>query len=285
MKNFKYFRPKDLDELLAIKNERKEEARLLAGGSNLLVYIKEGSLKHATLVDIDSLTDLKGIREKGGYLEIGAAETITDIMASPLVSEKLPFLRESLKVFANPLIRNISTVAGNIAEGSPIADTAPLLLVLNSEVVAASIAGRRNIPIDDFFISLGKTEIKADEVIVTIRIPIPETGRGKFVKLGLRKGTSCSVVSVAVWLIANGRGVEDIRIALGGVAPLPLRAVKTEALFKSKILDENNIGELALEVTNEVTPITDVRSSAAYRSEVSAALLSKAVRECLGMEE
>lgn len=285
MKNFKYFRPKDMDELLAIKNERQEEARLLAGGSNLLVYIKEGSLKHATLVDIDSLTDLKGIREKDGYLEIGAAETITDIMASPLLSEKLPFLRESLKLFANPLIRNISTVAGNIAEGSPIADTAPLLLVLNSEVVAASIAGRRNIPIDDFFISLSKTEIKADEVIVTIRIPIPERGKGKFVKLGLRKGTSCSVVSVAVWLIANGRGVEDIRIALGGVAPLPLRAVKTEALFKGKILDEHNIGELALEVANEVTPITDVRSSAAYRSEVSAALLTKAVRECMGMEE
>jgi carbon-monoxide dehydrogenase medium subunit len=285
VKNFKYFRPKDLDELLAIKNEQKEEARLLAGGSNLLVYIKEGSLKSATLVDIGSLEALKGIREKDGYLEIGAAETITDIMASPLVSEKLPFLRESLKSFANPLIRNISTVAGNIAEGSPIADTAPLLLVLKSDVVAASITGRRNIPIDDFFISLGKTEIKAEEVIVTIRIPIPERGKGKFVKLGLRKGTSCSVVSVAVWLIANGRGVEDIRIALGGVAPLPLRAVKTEALFTGKILDENNIGELALEVTNEVKPITDVRSSAAYRSEVSAALLSKAVRDCLGMEE
>lgn len=285
MKNFKYFRPKNLDELLAIKNELKEKARLLAGGSNLLVYIKEGSLKSGTLVDIGSLAALKGIREKDGYLEIGAAETITDIMASPVVSEKLPFLRESLRVFANPLIRNISTVAGNIAEGSPIADTAPLLLVLNSEVVAASITGRRNIPIDDFFISLGKTEIKANEVIITIRIHIPETGRGKFVKLGLRKGTSCSVVSVAVWLIANGRGVEDIRIALGGVAPLPLRAVKTEALFRGKILHEHNIGELALEVTNEITPITDVRGGAAYRSEVSAALLSKAVRECLGMEE
>ncbi len=285
MKNFKYFRPKNLDELLAIKNELKKEARLLAGGSNLLVYIKEGSLKSGTLVDIGSLAALKGIREKDGYLEIGAAETITDIMASPVVSEKLPFLRESLRVFANPLIRNISTVAGNIAEGSPIADTAPLLLVLNSEVVAASITGRRNIPIDDFFISLGKTEIKANEVIITIRIPIPETGRGKFVKLGLRKGTSCSVVSVAVWLIANGRGVEDIRIALGGVAPLPLRAVKTEALFRGKILNEHNIGELALEVTNEITPITDVRGGAAYRREVSAALLSKAVRECLGMEE
>lgn len=285
MKDFKYFQPKDLDELLAIKNEQKEKARLLAGGSNLLVYIKEGSLKSATLVDISSLAALKGIREKDGYLEIGAAETITDIMASPLVSEKLPFLQESLKVFANPLIRNIATAAGNIAEGSPIADTAPLLLVLNSEVVAASTAGERTIPIDDFFISLGKTEIKADEVIVTIRTPIPETGKGKFVKLGLRKGTSCSVVSVAVWLIANGRGVEDIRIALGGVAPLPLRAVKTEALFKGKILDENNIGELAFEVTDEVTPITDVRSSAAYRSEISAALLAKAVRECMGMEE
>jgi len=285
VKDFKYFRPKNLDELLAIKNEQKEEARLLAGGSNLLVYIKEGSLKSGTLFDISSLAALKGIREKDGYLEIGAAETITDIMASPLVSEKLPFLRKSLQVFANPLIRNISTVAGNIADCSPIADTAPQLLVLKSEVVAASIAGRRNIPIDDFFISLGKTEIKADEVITTIRIPIPERGKGKFVKLGLRKGTSCSVVSVAVWLIANGRGVEDIRIALGGVAPLPLRAVKTEALFKSRILDENNIGELALEVANEVTPITDVRSSAAYRSEVSAALLTKAVRECLGMEE
>jgi len=285
VKDFKYFRPKNLDELLAIKNEQKEEARLLAGGSNLLVYIKEGSLKRGTLVDISSLAALKGIREKDGYMEIGAAETIADIMASPLVSEKLPFLRESLQVFANPLIRNIATAAGNIADGSPIADTAPQLLVLNSEVVAASIAGSRNIPIDDFFIALGKTEIKAGEVITTIRIPIQERGKGKFVKLGLRKGTSCSVVSVAVWLIANGHGVEDIRIALGGVAPLPLRAVKTEALFKGKMLNENNIGELALEVTNEVTPITDVRSSAAYRSEVSAALLTKAVRECLGMEE
>jgi carbon-monoxide dehydrogenase medium subunit len=122
-------------------------------------------------------------------------------------------------------------------------------------------------------------------VILKIQFPVPEKGRGGHVKLGLRRGTSCSVASVAVWIAAAKNRVEDIRIALGGVAPTPMRARKTESSFKAQSLDWDKISNLAQTVAEEISPITDVRGSAEYRRQVSVSLLAKAIRQALGMEE
>jgi CO/xanthine dehydrogenase FAD-binding subunit len=285
--NFSYTRPDDLKSLLAVKARGKEKALILAGGSNLIVYIKDRLIREGTIVDISAIDELAGIRLESGRVEIGANESITDIVESPLIREHVPFLSESLGQFANPLIRNMSTIGGNIADASPIADAAPLLLVLDARVEIVSAAGRRALPLEEFFISPRKTRLKAEEVITAFSFPLPERGRGKFIKLGLRRGTACAVTSVAVWLAAAEGKVEDIRIALGGVAPRPIRARKTEDLFRGQELTEARIAELATALNREaeISPIDDVRGSAGYRRAVSVKLLARAVRLCAGMEE
>lgn len=285
MKNFRYLKPRSVEELLKIKNEEGDKALLLAGGSNILVYIKDGIIQEGTLVDISAIEELRRIHEGGGYLKIGAATTITEIIESSLLKEQIPFLPQSLKKFANPLIRNKATIGGNIADASPVADTVPPLLVLKGEAVVASAAGERMIPLNEFFVGPRVTNLKSNEVILRLQFALPERGSGRFIKLGLRKGTAISVTSVAVWLIMEDQQVADIRIALGGVAPIPIRAEQTEALFKGERLNPERIKTLSSELIKELSPISDVRGSAAYRREVSTRLLGRAIRQCLGMEE
>jgi carbon-monoxide dehydrogenase medium subunit len=283
--DFRFFRPTELKELLDFKAKEGSKARILDGGSNVLVYINEGSISGGTLVDVKSLQAIKGIGERDGLLEIGAGELIADIMDSGLIKKKVPFLREVLQKFANPLVRNMATLAGNIADSSPIGDTIPPLLVLEAELVVASAKGERVIALEEFFTGPGQNVLKDEEVICKVRFPLPAKGRGGHIKLGLRRGTSCSVASVAVWLVAEKNKVRDIRIALGGVAPTPIRARKTEDAFKAQSLDWDRITELSETVVEEISPITDVRGSAEYRKQVSAGLLAKAVRQALGLEE
>lgn len=285
MRNFEFIRPQDLSELLRIKKDLRKKALILDGGTNLLIYIKDGVIREGTIVDVTRLPELKGIRRVNGSVEIGAAETMTDLMNSPVLQESIPFIPEFLRDFGNLLVRNTSTIGGNIADASPIADSAPPLLVLGAEVVAAKTEGERVIPLDEFFVKPQETILEADEVLLRFRVPVPKAGRGNFIKLGLRRGTSCSVASVAVWLVADGGSVQDIRIALGGVAPKPIRVKKTERDFTGKKLDEQTINRIAEGVKEEIKPITDVRGSAEYRQEVSARLLARVVKVCAGLED
>ena len=285
VRNFEFIRPQDLSELLRIKKDLRKKALILDGGTNLLIYIKDGVIREGTIVDVTRLPELKGIRRVNGSVEIGAAETMTDLMNSPVLQESIPFIPEFLRDFGNLLVRNTSTIGGNIADASPIADSAPPLLVLGAEVVAANSEGERVIPLDEFFVKPQETTLEADEVLLRFRVPVPKAGRGNFIKLGLRRGTSCSVASVAVWLVADGGSVQDIRIALGGVAPKPIRVKKTERDFTGKKLDEQTINRIAEGVKEEIKPITDVRGSAEYRQEVSARLLARVVKVCAGLED
>lgn len=285
MSNFRFFRPQSLAELLEYKSREGKRARILDGGSNVLVYIKEGSIAEGTLVDVHSLGAIKGIACRDGWIEIGAGELVADVIASPLVREKAPFLARTLRKFANPLVRNMATLAGNIADSSPIGDAIPPLIVLGAEVVVESSAGQRTIPLEQFFTGPGANVLAAEEVIVRIRFPVPDRGRGGHVKLGLRKGTSCTVASVAVWLVTDQGRVEDIRIAFGGVAPTPRRVPKTEAGFRGQALEAATISRLAEAAAGEISPISDVRGSAEYRRRVSVNLLAKAVRAAAGLED
>jgi len=253
VKHFQFVRPRDLAELLRIKAELREKALILDGGTNLLIYIKDGIIREGTIVDVTRLPELRGVHRENGTVEIGAAETMTDLLNSSVLRESIPFIPECLRDFGNLLVRNTSTIGGNIADASPIADSAPPLMVLDAEIIAASSAGTRAIPIDEFFVKPQKTMLKPDEVLVKFRIPVPEAGRGKFIKLGLRRGTSCSVTS--------------------------------EKAFTGAPLDEQTIDRVAEGVKKEISPITDVRGSAEYRREVSVRLLARAVKICAGMED
>jgi carbon-monoxide dehydrogenase medium subunit len=285
MGGFRFFRPASLAQLLERKRKEGRRARILDGGSNVLVYVKEGSLEGGTLVDVRKLKALKGIAVRNGQVEIGAGEVIADIIASPLIRRQARFFAEALGQFANPLVRNMATLAGNIADSSPIGDTIPPLLVLEAKVVAASSQARRVIPLAEFFTGPGANVLKPAEVITKIRFPVPGKGRGTFVKFGLRHGTSCSVASVAVWVSTRGGRIEEARIALGGVAPTPLRARLTEEMLKGQNAEAGLVESIAARVVHEISPISDVRASAEYRRQVSGKLLAKALRHALGLEE
>jgi carbon-monoxide dehydrogenase medium subunit len=285
MSGFGYRRPGSLEELLRIKEGEREKALLLAGGSNLMVYIKEGSVREGTLVDLMNLPELKGVRRSDGALEIGATEVMTDLLSSGELRAALPLLAEVLSGFANPLVRARATIGGNVADASPIADTVPALLCLEASLTAASSQGRREIPLNAFFTAPGRTVLRPEEVILSFRVPLPREGRGAWQKLGLRNGTACSVTSVAVWLQADGARVGEIRIACGGVAPAPIRALQAERAFRGQRLERGAMAELAREVIRDVHPISDLRGSAEYRREVTARLLARAVRQAAGIPE
>jgi len=287
MNNFTYAKPKDVDSLYRIKKEEGKRGIVLAGSTNLMVYIKDGKYTEGKLIDIGDVAELRGIEILNGggepdALRIGAGETIASLLQSKTVLDTIPFLQDSMKTFANPLVRNMSTIGGNIADASPIADTAPVLLVLDGRVVLGSAGGERTVPVEEFFTGPGTASIREDEVLRAIVLPIPRKGCGRFVKLRLRNGTACSVASAAVWLAEDARKVENIRIAFGGVAPKPVRAFSTEKLFTGKVLDSREkVEKFALTTQEEIFPITDVRAGAEYRKQVSVKLLVKAVMNCL----
>jgi carbon-monoxide dehydrogenase medium subunit len=179
----------------------------------------------------------------------------------------------------------MATLAGNIADSSPIGDTIPPLLVLEAKVEAASTQGRRVLPLDRFFTGPGTNVLKPSEVITRIRFPVPGKGQGGFLKFGLRRGTSCSVASVAVWVTTKAGKIEEVRIALGGVSPTPMRARLTEDMLRGKKPDAALVESIAARVEHEISPISDVRASAEYRRQVSGSLLAKALRPALGLEE
>jgi len=285
MGGFRFFRPESLGELLERKKKEGRKAHILDGGSNVLVYVKEGSIEGGTLVDVRKLKALKGIAVRNGQVEIGAGEVIADIIASPVIRREARFFAEALEQFANPLVRNMATLAGNIADSSPIGDTIPPLLVLEAKVVAASREGRRAIPLAEFFTGPGSNVLKPAEVITKVRFPVPGKGRGGFLKFGLRRGTSCSVASVAVWVTSKAGKIEEARIALGGVSPTPMRARLTEAMLKGKKPDAALLESIAARVEHEISPISDVRASAEYRRQVTGKLLAKALRRATGLEE
>ncbi len=285
MGNFEYFKPRDYNELLSTKEKLLERGILFAGGSNLMVYIKEKSIREGTLLDISGLPDLKGISADNGSITIGAAETITSIMESPIINENVLFFAESLHDFANPLIRNKATIGGNIGDSSPVADTAPILLILDSSVYLESKGSSREIPLNDFFTGPRKNVLKENEVIKCFTFKVPENGRGVYLKFGLRKGTSIAVTSVALWLSVKENHFEEVKIALGGVAPTPIRAKHTEEIMKGKKVELSELKTLCKELTKDMSPISDVRGSAEYRREVTINLLEKAIRKCLGAEE
>ncbi|MFP4490773.1 MAG: FAD binding domain-containing protein [Spirochaetaceae bacterium] len=284
MRNFRFLQPKGYDSLLRAKEEERETAFLLAGGTNLLSYIKMGRYKEGLLIDATRIDELKGIEETKDALRIGAGVTMAELLENTLVGEKLPYFQETLFTFANPLIRNKATLGGNLADASPIADTAPILLALDAQVVAASAKGTRVIELKDFFTGVNKTSLKPEELIESILVPLGRGTKAKMVKLGLRNGYSCSVSSAAVGMELDGDTIKDLRIALGGVAPIPVRAGKCEKALIGTKLEGKTVAGAAEKVNEDISPISDVRGSAEYRRGIAISQVKQAIAEAAGME-
>jgi len=272
--------PSTLDEALELLAGRGEVLPI-AGGTNIVVAMRAGQHRGQTLMDVTHLDDLRGIRLEGGYVVIGGGTTVAELRDSPLIAKHARALHQATKVFANPLVRNRATVAGNIVDASPGADTAPPLMVLGAEVRLISANGSRQLPLEQFMVGVNQTLRQPDELVVAIRWPIPLAhSASAYHKLALRKGTACSVVSVAVMVAGDGNGrISQARIALGAVAVKPIRAYAAEEALAGQVLTGGAMEEAARLAAQVARPIDDVRSTAAYRSRMVGVLTRRLLTE------
>lgn len=271
-----YFQPKTVEEAVSLLSH-DQDIRVLAGGTDLLVLMRARAIKPKGLIDINGITGLSYIRYDGGQLRIGALTTLRDIEQSSLVSSDFFFLKEAVLGMANAQIKSIATVIGNLCRASPAADTAAPLLALNAAITIAGPSGSRTEALDHFFLGPGTTILKPDELAVEVQVPqLPPSCGTAFLRVG-RVACDLAKANVAVALVAEQGHCQEVRIALGGVAPIPIRAHRAEAAFKGKTVDEGLIKQAAEIAVGETMPITDIRSTEEYRRELSMTLVRQAI--------
>ncbi|HEV2262126.1 MAG TPA: FAD binding domain-containing protein [Candidatus Rubrimentiphilum sp.] len=273
-----YYQPRSLARALALLSEHGASARVVAGGTDVLVELQRGIKPAQTLIDITALTDLKYVRDEGDRIAIGALATHNDILASPACAQRaLPLVQACVEVGA-PQIRTRATIAGNLITASPANDTIVPLIAMGGEVILQSSDTVRIIDLADFFSGFRETVIRPDELLTELRVrPLRTTERGIFLKLGLRRAQAISVISLACVLDIENDRVGSARIALGCLAPTIVRASNTEAMITSKPLNDVTIADAGRAVLEDIAPIGDVRGSAPYRRQTVSALMQRAL--------
>ncbi|MDR3573175.1 MAG: xanthine dehydrogenase family protein subunit M [Anaerolineaceae bacterium] len=268
---------KTLPEALTQLSSVGSEAILLGGGTNVVPDLRSGRHTPKIVLDISRLKELHGINRTDGHIVAGGSVTISELLTSPLVAEHGKILQQAGRLFANPMIRNRATVAGNLVDASPAADTAPALLALDAEVDLQSQAGCRTVPLYEFFTGVRKTVRRPDELLVCVRWPAAKSPTAyAYYKLGLRQADAISVVSIAICLMADANGCcQQARIALGSVAPRPMRAVAAEESLSGQALTDASFARAAKLAAEAVSPITDLRASGDYRRRMVGVLVQR----------
>jgi carbon-monoxide dehydrogenase medium subunit len=275
---FDYVVPESLDAALT-ELERNEKAAIIAGGTDLLTRRRAGLIQPDLIIDLKSL-GLSYVRSEEYHVSIGAYTTLSQVIASKQLAEDFPILVDACREIAAIPIRNRGTLGGNLVNGSPAADTAPPLLVYNAEVVLVKSKAQRVVPLEEFFTGPGQTVKGRNEILTEVRIPILQSSTaGRFIKIGKRKAMAVAVSSVATRItLGEDEKVLEVRIALGSVAPIPLRARKAESVLEGNLLSDEIIAMAASEARDETTPISDIRASADYRSRVVEVLVQRALK-------
>ena len=276
-----YFEPKSISDALSLLGKHGAEAKVIAGGTDVMVDIKFKE-EPGCLVNIKKIPSLAGISESGGALRIGALTTIREIETSALVRDKLPVLWEASHQFASLQVRNTATIGGNICRASPSGETLTPLLVLEANAVLAFSDGEHSEPFKTFFQGPGKSAAGAKGLLTEIEVPIPPAGsKGVYLKHAVRGAMDIAMVGVAVLLTPDGakNNIQEVRIGLGAVAPTPVRAPKTEALLKGKPLTAALLKEAGALAASEASPITDQRSSAENRRWIVEALTRRGLEQ------
>jgi carbon-monoxide dehydrogenase medium subunit len=258
--------------------------RPIAGGTDIMVAItgELGPIPERML-DLSRIEELRGISLETGALVLGARTTYTEIRRSALCREHLPALDEASATIGAAQIQNRGTLGGNIANASPAGDTLPVLLAADATILVGGQRGEREIAAADFFVDYRKTALAPDELILQVRFPLPPGRELRFRKVGTRRAQAISKVVLALaWRDLGARGWSDVRIALGSVAPTPIRAPKTEAILEGARPTPQAADLAAETLAGELQPIDDVRSTADYRRAVSARILHRLVRDAGG---
>ncbi|MBV8151536.1 MAG: xanthine dehydrogenase family protein subunit M [Candidatus Eremiobacteraeota bacterium] len=281
MTSFEYHEPATLDEALALLREHGADAHPLAGGTSLILLMRQGLIQPGYLIGLRRLAALGGIgpRPDGG-LEIGALATHRDIERSALVRGFFAPLAETFARVATVRIRNQATLGGNLAHADPAQDPPPILLALDAQVTAAGAGGTRTIPLDAFFRDFYETALEEGEIVTSVHVPPQPSGtRGTYVKFLPQSQDDYATISVAVVLRCDDGGTcRHARVALGAAGPVPLRARTVEAALAGKRLDLTTIRDASALVRDEVDPLDDVRGSAAYKREMARVWTERAIR-------
>lgn len=277
----RYEVPRTVEEALSLAAQ--EQARYVAGGTDLAVQMAEGAQSPSLLVDITRLPPLQGVRREGGVIRLGAAVTLERIARSPGLPE---CLAQGARGVGSPQIRQLGTLGGNICNASPCGDTLAPLLVLEGRFVLRTGAAQREVSAEEFFLGPKATILQPGELLEAVLLR-SGGGASAFRMIGKRDGQAISQVNLAVWLSrerASGR-IERVRLAAGSVAPVPLRLRRTEELLRGRLPEEALLREAEALAAEEVRPISDLRAGESYRRRVTGALLREAMADALGRSE
>jgi carbon-monoxide dehydrogenase medium subunit len=285
LKHFEYFAPTDISGALRLMDAYGERAKLLAGGTDLLVQMKNNQINPSYLIDLKKIPELIGIHYTfNGGLRLCSLTTVSEVASSKVVVQNIPILSEAAKTIGSVQIRNRATVGGNVCRAAPSGDLLPVLLVLDAQLQTRCLETERNIEMQDFFVGPGKTILKDDEILMDIRIPNPPSlGMGAYLKYGLRQTMDLAIVGVAVFIVFEpiSYACKHVKIALGSVAPIPLRAKEAEKILTGEKISQAIIEEAAKTASKETSPITDVYGPDWYKREVVAVLVKRAIMEVL----
>ena len=276
--SFEYFRPQSVSEAIALLQEHGDGAKILSGGQSLIPMMKLRLARPGFLIDINRIAGLSYVKEEGGYLKIGGLTREAELEASPLVRTKYPILLDTAHVIADPQVRNMATVGGNLAHGDPANDHPATMMALGAQVVATGPKGERVISIENFFLSLFSTALEPEEILTEIRIPIPPArSGGAYFKLE-RKVGDFATAAVAAQLTLDEKGIcQKVGIGLTNVGPTPVKARKAEEFLRGKKLDEANRKQAAQLAADESTPSQDLRGPVEYKKGLVKELTKRAL--------
>lgn len=276
--DFNYYRPTELQEAMKLMKQYGANGRLLAGGTDLAVYIKEGLEHPQAVIDVKHIKELKGLEVQADGVFIGAKATFSDILNSKEIKKQYLLLWEAARSVASVGIRNRATLVGNICSAIPSLDSAPALLCYNAVVHVISSKGERAIPITEWFLAPRKTAKKPDEVVLGVNIPKPSgKSTGCYLKLGRYGGEDLAQAGIGM-LFSQKFG---FRVAYCAVGPIPKRAELIEKFINGKELTQDRIEKAKALVTSEIAPITDIRASQEYRTHMCEVMLQRGLTVCL----
>lgn len=280
---FEYLEPTTINEAVSLLNQYGNKARVIAGGTDLLVQIRNKTIQPEYVIDIERITGLDYIKYDAHQgLRIGALTTIRTLERSTELHQRYPVISQAASQLGSVAIRNVATLGGNICNAVPSADLVPALIGLSSRAKIIGPAGEREAPLEDFFTGPGSTILRTGELLIEIQVPIPlPNTTGVYLKYGIRGTIDLAIVGVAtiVTSVPETKVCRDIKIVLGAVAPTPIRARNAEDIIRGKKIEESLIEKVAQAASDEAHPISDVRASAKYRKEIVKVLTLRAIKE------
>jgi carbon-monoxide dehydrogenase medium subunit len=286
LRGFEYHAPTSLNEAISLLQEHGEAARPLAGGTDLVVQMKENATKFAApshIVSLLRVSELGGIEysETEG-LRIGAGVTMAKVAESQVIRERYAAIAEGAALVGSIQTMNMATVGGNLCNAAPSADIAPPLLAFEAEAVIVGPSGQRSLPLEEFFLGPGKTALPPGELLAEVRVPVPANGTGSaYDRHTPRKQMDIAVVGVGVVLTLAGEQIERARVALGAVAPTPVRAREAEGALEGRAPSDEVFARAAEIAATACSPIADVRGSAEFRRHIVRVMTERMLREAL----